>query len=340
MPRTARVIQGVKPDNIPYDELFAGNEPTILRGLVSGWTLVEAGKKSADEVMDMLLQHYNGKPIIVYEGDPEIKGRFAYDSNYTGFNYRSVKRDLREVFRDIRATFGQKEHPYYYMNSMMVDDSFPGLRNGNDLVFNHPVFAEYPHIAKIWVGNQSQASAHYDIPKNIACCVLGKRRFTLFPPEQVHNLYPGPLSPTPGGQVITVTDLNNPDFDQFPRLRAALSEAIIVDMEPGDALYYPSLWWHEVSALDTFNVMINFWWMDSPRFMGDPNDALMHAMMRLRERPNADKQAWRALFDYYVFGDAEKPRAHLPDAAQGALGKMDETLSRRLRAMIQNSLNH
>ena len=62
-------------------------------------------------------------------------------------------------------------------------------------------------VGKIWIGTESVAKAHYDVPRNIACCVLGHRRFTLFRPEQIVNLYPGPLQLTPGGQVVTMADL-------------------------------------------------------------------------------------------------------------------------------------
>jgi len=219
-----------------------------------------------------------------------------------------------------------------------VDQSFPGLAAQNSLVFDHPVFARYPRVGKIWIGTESVAAAHYDTPRNIACCVLGRRRFTLFRPEQIRNLYPGPLHLTPGGQVVTMANLRQPDFNRFPRLREALDESWVADMEPGDALYYPSLWWHEAEALDRFNVMMNYWWVDSPAYMGDPMDVLMHAMLGLRDRPLADRQGWRALFDYYIFGDNSVPRAHLPEQVQGALADMNEENARRLREAVAFSL--
>jgi len=110
-------------------------------------------------------------------------------------------------------------------------------------------------------------------------------------------------------------------------------------MEPGDALYYPSLWWHEAEARDRFNVMMNYWWVDSPAYMGDPMDVLMHAMLGLRDRPLVDRQGWRALFDYYIFGDSSVPRAHLPEHIRGALADMNEENARRIRDVVHHSLN-
>jgi hypothetical protein len=339
MTKTARVVEGVKLDQIPFDELFAGNEPVLMRGLTRDWPLVRAAAESPRSVMDLMGGFYDKKPVVVYAGKAGMSGDFGYNEAMTGFNYEAKRLDLIEVLDLIERSFNEDEHPYYYMNSIMLDETFPGLSEKNTLVFNHPVFATYPYISKIWIGTESRATAHYDIPKNIACCVAGRRRYALFPPDQVRNLYPGPLSPTPGGQVVTIADLQNPDFEKFPRLRRALSEAVIADLEPGDALYYPSMWWHEVHALDRFNVMINYWWIDSPRYMGDPMDIMMHAMLGLRDRPAAEKNAWRELFDYYIFGDPEIPRAHLPEHAQGALAEMNETNARKLRAAIHRSLN-
>lgn len=334
-----RVLEGVKPDQIPFDELFQANEPVILRGLVSDWGLVKAGQVSPDNAMDVLQSHSSGNPVGVYVAPPEANARFFYNDDCSGFNYASQHRELSDIFSQIREDKNKPDQSYLYMNSLTLDNCFPGLREENDLAFEHPLFTHNKPLSKVWVGTQSIAAAHYDVPSNLACCVLGARRFTLFPPEQIHNLYPGPLEPTPGGQVITMVDLKNPDFERFPRVRQALDAAVVVDLEPGDAVYYPSMWWHQVEALSPFNIMINFWWLTAPAYMGNPMDIVMHAMMGLRDRPEAEKQAWREVFDYYVFGSPETPREHLPPSAQGALADLDNNMVRRLRALVKNKLN-
>jgi hypothetical protein len=57
-------------------------------------------------------------------------------------------------------------------------------------------------LASIWIGNRTRIAAHYDLPDNVAVVAAGHRRFTLFPPEQVRNLYVGPVDFTrrPAGQ--------------------------------------------------------------------------------------------------------------------------------------------
>jgi hypothetical protein len=85
--------------------------------------------------------------------------------------------------------------------------------------------------------------------------------------------------------------------------------------------------------------MINFWWLTAPAHMGNPLDIVMHAIMGVRDRPEAEKKAWREVFEYYVFGSAETPREHLPPAIQGALADLDNDMVRRLRAMVKNKLN-
>ncbi len=337
MPGTAQVLSDVSMDEIPFETLFAQNEPVILKGLASQWPMVLEGQKSSRALIDMLTAHYDRKPVLVYQGEAEMQGRYTYNDTVSGFNFEAVRRDLSEVLHEINA-LPQNNHPFYYMNSITFDQTFEKLAEDNSLNFNHPEFDNYPRTSKIWIGNQSRASAHYDMPKNIACCVYGKRRFTLFPPTQTPNLYPGPLFPTPGGQVVTMADLKAPDFERFPKLRQSLDNAVIADLEPGDVLYYPSMWWHEVEAFDPFNVMVNYWWSPAPRYMGNPVDVLMHAMLNIRDRPDAEKRAWRELFDYYIFGDVEIPRDHIPKNAQGALAEMDIANARRIRAAVHQSL--
>jgi hypothetical protein len=129
---------------------------------------------------------------------------------------------------------------------------FPGLRAENDLGLD-PMFGAEPPIVSIWIGNRTTASAHYDMSNNIACLRGGHRRFTLFPPDQVANLYPGPLEPTPGGQVVSMVDFAIRISIAIPRFAEALAAGQVAELEPGDVLFYPALWWHHVEALDPFN---------------------------------------------------------------------------------------
>jgi hypothetical protein len=337
--KKVKVLEGITPDSIPFDALFAQGQPVILKGLVKDWPLVKAGQESPDKVMEQLEEHYSQRPMLVYKGPPEINARFGYDESCTGFNYSSERTTITEVFNTIRSQLTQERHDYLYINSLKLNEGFPTLSENHSLSFEHPEFEHNQPVAKIWLGTESVAAAHFDQPKNIACCVVGKRRFTLFAPDQVHNLYPGPLTPTPGGQVVTLADLSKPDFSRFPRLKQALENAYIVDLEPGDGLYYPNMWWHEVEAFGRFNAMVNFWWMTAQPFLGNPMDVLMHAMMTVRDRPSNEKAAWKELFDYYIFAEPENARAHLPPQSHGAFATMDDNLSRRLRAMLRNNLN-
>jgi hypothetical protein len=331
------MITGVSPEAVPYDELLQSERPAIIKGLASDWPLVRA--RSAVQAARYLKSFYQGRKVLAFIARPELKGRFAYTKDVDGLDFESHHGLLDEYLDQILQQFDDPQAPTVYIGSTDVDQYLPGIRAENDLVLNHAMFEANPPMVGAWIGNRTTALAHYDMSNNIACCLVGRRRFTLFPPEQIENLYPGPLEPTPGGQVVTMTDIHAPDFERFPRLRAALEAAEVAELEPGDVLFYPAMWWHQVEALDGFNVMMNYWWNTSPRYMDTPQNTLMHALLSLRDRPEQEKRAWRAVFDYYVFGPADRAAAHLPESAQGNLAPMDETKARRLRAWLLNRLN-
>jgi hypothetical protein len=85
-------------------------------------------------------------------------------------------------------------------------------------------------------------------------------------------------------------------------------------------------------------VLVNYWWGSMPAWIPTPMHTLYHALWTIRDRPEREKQAWRAVFDWYVFGPAGQAGAHLPEAARGPLARIDETLSRQLRAMLTEKL--
>ena len=337
--RKTQVITGIQPERIPVAELLEAGQPAILKGLARDWPLVRRGLESPEQAIAYLKQFCGPRPVTVFLGPPEIAGRFFYNDKVTGFNFASHKVPLGETLDRLQMQLSDGQAPSFYVGSTDVDLYMAGLRAQNDLVFNDPMFENNRPLMSIWMGNRTVATAHFDMTHNLACCMVGRRRFTLFPPEQVHNLYPGPLEPTPGGQTISMVDFRAPDFERFPRFRDALAAAQVAEIEPGDVLFYPAMWWHHVEALESFNTLINYWWTTSPRFMDSPQTTLMHALLSLRDRPPQEKAAWRELFDYYVFGASERAGEHLPEPARGNLGPMDDLKARRLRAFLINRLN-
>jgi hypothetical protein len=317
--------------------LVAMGEPVIVKGLVADWPMVAAGRAGKAAAIEYLKRFDAGRPVVAFTGPPAIGGRFFYDDALDGLNFAAARVALSD-YLDRIAALPAAGGEACYVGSTDLDLYLPGFRADNDLRFDPEALGGMP-LASIWIGNRTIAPTHYDMSNNIACCLVGRRRFTLFPPDQVANLYPGPLEPTPAGQVVSMVDLRAPDLDRYPRFAEALGEARVAELEPGDAVVYPALWWHNVEARDGFNVMVNYWWNAAPRFMDTPMNTILHGMLSLRDRPAAEKAAWRALFDYYLFGDADRAAGHLPDHARGALAPLDAVGARRLRAQLLGRIN-
>jgi len=339
IPRRTRVIEGAEAATLPVAALIDEGRPVILRGVACELAIVGAGRDGAQPAIDWLKQFDGGRPVTAYIGDPAIGGRFGYSDDLTGLNFTRESGPLSAYLDRLLDSLDDATAPTIYIGSTDIDRYLPGLREKAALSFGDPQLAENPPLVSIWIGNRTIAATHYDMSNNMACCLVGRRRFTLFPPDQIGNLYPGPLEPTPGGQVVSMVDLRAPDLTRYPRFAEALDHAEVADLEPGDVLLYPALWWHNVEALDAFNVMINYWWNAVPRFVDTPMNTLLHGLLSLRDRPEHEKQAWRAMFDYYVFGPADQAGAHLPDHARGELAPLNTMAARRLRAKILQRIN-
>ncbi|MFT4767831.1 MAG: hypothetical protein ACI8RN_000960 [Glaciecola sp.] len=314
--------------------LDALSEPHVIRGLVSDWPLVEYGQRSRKDLGEYLLRCYSGAPLIASSGSPAIKGRIGYNDAFTGFNCERSHMQLEQFLAGIESCAGQDEPSTLYVGSSLLDHWFPGVAAENVIAPS----AMKP-LASLWLGNRVVVSAHFDFPDNLACCVAGRRRFTLFPPEQLENLYVGPWDVTPAGQPISLVDMRSPDLERFPRFAHAMAAAREVILEPGDALFIPSMWWHHVEGLDDLNVLLNYWWRNTPAYMGTPMNVLKHAFLTIRSLPVEQRQAWRDIFDYYIFEASDEAVAHIPEQGRGMHGPIDENRSRALRAELLNVLN-
>ena len=317
------------------DELLTATEPLLLRGLVAHWALVREGLESPHRADAYLRRYYRqGAPVVAMLGAPDIAGRFFYNEDLSGFNFYPARAALEQVLAELEGHRADDQPPAIYVGSTTVDTVFPGLRAENDVDLGGR-----DALLSIWIGNQTRIAAHYDLPDNLACVAVGRRRFTLFPPEQLSNLYVGPLDFTPAGQPISLVDFAAPDYARFPRFVDALQHAQVAEMAAGDALFIPSMWWHHVEALDSFNVLMNYWWRQSPDYMDTPTHTLMQALLSIRDLPPAQRKVWQEIFRHYVFEADEQTSAHIPPAARRALAPLDEDAARTLRAQLLKMMN-
>ncbi len=328
-----KVVDGINADAIPT-EVLSSPVPLVLKGLVKSWPIVQSAQTSAQAGFDYLCQFYNGELVNTAIGDAHNTGAIFYNQDFSGFAYERARSSLTSVYENIHNLQASGSARAYYVDSAPVNSCVPGFREHNDLNLG-----QFNPRVSLWMGNKTIVSAHHDIPDNIACVLIGKRRFVLFPPNQLKNLYIGPLDFNPAGPAISLVDLHNPDFEKFPRYREALAHAQIAELELGDAIYIPSMWWHHVEGLMPFNLMVNYWWTAFPNYLGSPQDAFTHALMNIRSLPADERQHWKNIFDHYIFDADPENTAHIPTDKLGVLGELDEMAARRLRSQLLNRLN-
>jgi hypothetical protein len=315
------------------DAVLTSTEPLVLRGLVAHWPMVKRSLASAASADAYLRRFYRDASVTAMHGAPEIGGRFFYNEDLSGFNFSSVRVKFDAVLDALREHLQSEAPPALYVGSTTVETCLPGFREENDLDLG-----ARDALMSIWVGNRTRIPAHYDLPDNIACVAAGRRRFTLFPPAQLDNLYVGPLDFTPAGQAISLVDFARPDFDKFPKFATALEHAQVAELAAGDAIFIPSMWWHHIEALDSFNVLINYWWRQSPDYMDTPATTLLHALLTMRELPPEQRKAWQHLFQHYVFDSDGAEAQHIPPNARGVLAPFNDDAARMLRAQLLNKM--
>jgi len=333
---TNRVIERAAVDAAAFRaEVANGHAPVLLRGQVAHWRAVEKAREGDRAVAEYLAGFGGGKPLEVLIGPPEIGGRFFYRDDMQGFNFQRQQVPLPNLMGELLKLAEQDvQAPHaIYANAAAAPEHLPGWAEANPLDLP-PADA----VPRLWIGNATQVATHFDASPNLAVCVAGRRRFTLFPPEQVANLYLGPLDNTLAGPPNSMVDPDAPDLELYPRFTEALAHAQVAEMGPGDALFIPAIWWHHVRAFDRINVLVNYWWAyDSS---ATPFVALVHALMSMRDLPPEQKKAWRAWFDHLVFGDdAVEAAAHLPEHARGVMGPPSRERTERIRHYLLMTLS-
>ncbi len=281
-PRPVPVFEGVD-ERVFHGEVQPRGEPALLRGMALDWPLLEGSRRGPADVLAALRSHATDAPVEVFAAPKAGGGRFTFTDDALGFTFERRRTTIGGLL-DALSRDGDED---LYAGGVNVPRVLPSLLAELPM----PLLPEgTERLTSIWLGGRSRVPAHWDLPQNLAVCVHGRRRFTLFPASEVRNLYIGPIDRTIAGQPSSLVDVAEPDLDRFPRYAQAARHALVAELSPGDVLYVPSLWLHAVESEGPLGILVNFWW----------------------------REAWRHLFDHFAFsGEAG---AHLPEAARGVLG--------------------
>ncbi|HEY2676768.1 MAG TPA: cupin-like domain-containing protein [Steroidobacteraceae bacterium] len=316
-----------------FHEVVEPCRPVILRGLVVDWPVVQAAIHSPTAARDHLSPFDVGGQIEAFYGAPRIAGKYFYNDDLRGFNFERKRMKFSDALGAMVSALEHPDSPSIYVGSVPTDSVLPGFSTRNPMPLLKGDVA-----ARIWLGHASNVSSHYDAFENLACVIAGKRRFTLYPPELIGKLYVGPIDNTMAGQPVSLAASSAPDDERYPLFREVEDQALTAELNPGDALFLPKLWWHKVESLAPFNGLINYWWDAFSVGPDAPYTALLLSLIAIAERPAEERRAWRAFFDHYVFRGDGHPLSHLPQEQHGLLGPLKPENYGKIRARVMHLL--
>jgi hypothetical protein len=325
-----RIAARAAPAPADFAALVSAESPVVLKGAFDRWPALAAGRAGPAQLNGYLKAMDHGAPAPVMEAPPRTGGRFAYGADMREFSFTKRQARVAETLDRIERLIGEPRAPFVAIQMLPLASHMP------EFVRQNPMALLPADIGpKLWIGGAVRTQTHNDRDHNLACVIAGKRRFLLFPPEQVSNLYVGPLDNPPP---LSLVDPDAPDLDRYPRYTRAFTSARVAYLEPGDAIFIPKYWWHHVASLDPYNAMVNYWWGDAATGIENANDVFLAGLLAFKHLPAGERLYWREMFDAYVFGAQGDAVGHIPETLQGALGRLNPAKRAMLKQQLKISL--
>lgn len=178
---------------------------------------------------------------------------------------------VNTAFAPDRAMHDMSMLEYLDLSSSGDTDLPPYVGNLELRELNHlchwPTYFNKMGPARFWIGPAKTVTPlHCDYDDNIFAQIWGAKRIFLAPPHHDAFLYPSEANAMLFGSPF---DPEAPDYDRYPLARqASIIECIV---QPGDMLYVPAGWYHQVRA-QTFSLSANRWARGVPfALQGDPS---------------------------------------------------------------------
>ena len=258
MSRQVEIIEVNEITCNKFSELSAQRKPLVLRGL-------DIGSCTSRWTPDYLIDTY-GKV------ESTVQVSSSSRMNFVQKNFIYKKMLFGELIQNASSTKPDAGdcHQFLYFRSLGEDvrkdvsnfhKQFPLL--AADVSIPN-VFQEQDYFSSVFrlASKGTQLWTHYDVMDNILLQIVGDKKIYLYPPSDALNLY---LK----GDKSTVMDVENPNLEEFPNFALVHSYECI--LKPGDVLFIPALWFHNVTSLD-FGVAINVFWKNLSSDLYDKRD--------------------------------------------------------------------
>lgn len=233
------------PDQSVFDAIQRIGEPALLKHCDFGkcfslWSPEYLSEKIGDKIVNIHTSMSNNLNFI--------------EKNFT---YQRIK--FNDFIRNLIAhSKDDKLDDYLYLRSTSdnvrsrqatkIEQSFPSiaedLKPPNFIPYSSNQSKEsakyFSSVLRI-ASNNVQIWTHFDLYDNVLCQVLGTKRVVLFKPNDLKYLYVV-------GDKSLIEDLDNVDLERFPKYVKSTPYHCI--LKPGDVLFIPGLWWHNIKTLD------------------------------------------------------------------------------------------
>ncbi|XP_065673076.1 tRNA wybutosine-synthesizing protein 5 [Hydra vulgaris] len=228
--------------------IYTQRKPVVIKGLNVGvatekWDvsyLSENVKKAPVQIhvcpvpeMDFINKNFLYKTInfddFLAKAENKVQSNFFICSEEK-YYLRSLGEDIRNDAADIRKQFPKLSQDLIIPN--LFDESS----------FFSSIFRISSSGLKLWT--------HYDVMDNILLQIKGTKKVVFFSPKDALNLYLN-------GDKSEIIDIKNTDYEKYPKFKCV--NRYSCKIYPGDVLFIPALWFHNVTAID-FSISVNVFW--------------------------------------------------------------------------------
>ncbi|MGW2520662.1 cupin-like domain-containing protein [Streptomyces sp. NPDC001617] len=209
-------------------------EPAVFRGLAADWPAV--GTWTLPYIASL---------------DPSLRVRLVRgnrENTHTAFTWTDLGTYVRQLSEP-----PQPDGELLYLKEFDLLKQFPALQEGLGRMDFLPGGAVTSRSA--WIGPaRARTGLHQDLLDNCAVQITGTKRFLLARPGTVER------AEMVSAKYDSWARLSRVSFTELASVAgaAASEDYFFMDLEPGDVLYVPAGWWHEVVNLSAGILLSGF----------------------------------------------------------------------------------